>query len=75
MAMTSYALGLYKDYTKVRVALGRYKAGSTYKTVPIDSVETLKDGRLAFFMTIPPGDSTGSTVRSEERRVGKECLA
>ena len=27
MAMTSYALGLYKDYTKVRVALGRYKAG------------------------------------------------
>lgn len=62
MAMTSYALGLYKDYTKVRVALGRYKAGSTYKTVPIDSVETLKDGRLAFFMTIPPGDSTGSTV-------------
>lgn len=62
MAMTSYALGLYKDYTKVRVAVGRYKAGSTYKTVPIDSVETLKDGRLAFFMTIPPGDSTGSTV-------------
>lgn len=62
MAMTSYALGLYKDYTKVRVALGRYKAGSTYKTVPIDSVGTLKDGRLAFFMTIPPGDSTGSTV-------------
>ncbi len=62
MAMTSYALNLYKDYTKVRVALGRYKAGSTYKTAPIDSVETLKDGRLAFFMTIPPGDSTGSTV-------------
>ena len=62
MAMTSYALGLYKDYTEVRVALGRYKAGKTYKTVPIDSVETLKDGRLAFFMTIPPGDSTGSTV-------------
>lgn len=30
--------------------------------MPIDSVETLKDGRLAFFMTIPPGDSTGSTV-------------
>lgn len=62
MALTSYALGLYKDYTKVRAALGRYKAGSTCKIVPIDSVETLKDGRLAFFMTIPPGDSTGSTV-------------
>lgn len=62
MAMTSYALGLYKDYTKVRIASARYKAGSTYKSVPIDSVETLKDGRLAFFLTIPPGDSTGSTV-------------
>lgn len=62
MALTSYALGLFGEYTKVRVALGRYKAGNTYKTVPIDSVETLKDGRLAFFMTIPPGESTGDVV-------------
>ncbi len=62
MALTSYALGLFGEYTKVRVALGRYKVGSTYKAVPIDSVETLKDGRLAFFMTIPPGESTGGVV-------------
>ena len=52
MALTSYALGLFGEYTKVRVALGRYKVG----------VETLKDGRLAFFMTIPPGESTGGIV-------------
>lgn len=62
MALTSYALDLYKEFTKVRVALGRYKIGSTYKTIPIDSVETLKDGRLAFFMTIPPGETAGKTV-------------
>ena len=62
MAMTSYALGLYKDFTKLRVASARYKVGSTYKAVPIDSVETLKDGRLAFFMTIPPGEAAGGTV-------------
>lgn len=34
MAMTSYALGLYKDYTKVRVALGRYKAGAPTRRCP-----------------------------------------
>lgn len=62
MAMTDYALGLYKDYTKLRIASARYRAGSSYKVIPIDGVETLQDGRLAFFMTIPPGDSTGSTV-------------
>ena len=78
MAMTSYALGLYKDFTKVRVASARYKVGSTYKAVPIDSVETLKDGRLAFFMTIPPGEAalldTSKQVMYTKTLIGNEQI-
>ena len=59
--LSENAMTQYKEFTKQRIANARYKVGSTQTVRPIDRVETLADGRVAFYATIPPGQS-GVTV-------------
>lgn len=44
--LTSAAIQGYRDYTKRRIAYAKYKVGSTYYKVPIESVTTTSDGML-----------------------------
>lgn len=59
--LSAKALNDYKNFTKSRVALARYKAGGSYVEIPIDRVETLADGRVAFYCSITPGKALDVT--------------
>ena len=63
--LTSAAIQGYRDYTKRRIAYAKYKVGSTYYKVPIESVTTTSDGMLeiAFKIELSSGSGEVSEVQ------------
>jgi hypothetical protein len=64
--LTASAIQGYKDYTLQKVAYAKYKVGSTYYQVPIQSKVTLPDGRVAIYILIDhtvPGNITITQIQ------------
>lgn len=59
--VTDHALERVKSYIESMAAKARYTANGVVYNIPIDRVEHLKDGRVAFYATIAP-ESTAQVI-------------
>lgn len=57
--LTNAAFQGYRDYTKRRIAYARYKIGSTYYKVPIESVTVTSTGMLEISFKIELSSGSG----------------
>ena len=57
--LTNAAFQGYRDYTKRRIAYARYKIGSTYYKVPIESVTVTSTGVLEISFKIELSSGSG----------------
>lgn len=57
--LTNAAFQGYRDYTKRRIAYARYKIGSTYYKVPIESVTVTSAGILEISFKIELSSGSG----------------
>lgn len=57
--LTNAAFQGYRDYTKRRIAYARYKIGSTYYKVPIESVTVTSAGMLEISFKIELSSGSG----------------
>lgn len=60
--LTNEAIVDIKEYIKKSISHAEYQSGGTWRRIPIDSVETLPDGRVAIYLLFDhtaPNNITG----------------